>query len=263
MSAHPLTSGPRITPLDEIRTLVRVDLPPLPPPAASAERLGSLAPVWQWLSSAQHKARPGILHPRIALFMAAHGAYPERQADLPRLLADLRSGDHPASPLVKAADADLQVYELDLSLPSGDFRKGRALDEHAAARAMSYGMMAVQPGIDLLLLSALNPVADVSAAEIIRAIADKTDPLEALLHFGGFDIAAMTGVIIAARLARIPVLVEGSAAKASAEILRALQPDAAAHVREASTLLSEKTHLPPPCHGAMLIPLLKSLAQAI
>lgn len=263
MSAQPLASAPDISPLDEIRALVQNDLPPLPAPAAPSEQLGDLAPVWQWLSSAQHKARPGIHRPRVALFMAAHGLQPDGQADLPQLLADMRNGTHAVSPLVQAADADLQVYELDPGPSSSDFRKGEALNEHDAAGAMSYGMMAVQPGVDLLLLAALHPAADVAAQEIARGLADKTDPLEVLLRFGGLDIAAMAGAIAAARLARIPVILEGAAAEASAAILQALHPDSVAHTRKASSLLAAKTHLPPPCHGVMLIPFLKSLAQAV
>ncbi|MEZ0226420.1 MAG: nicotinate-nucleotide--dimethylbenzimidazole phosphoribosyltransferase [Alphaproteobacteria bacterium] len=262
MSARPLTSPIPASAFDEIRALIVNDLPGLPT-AAAVPQLGELAPVWQWLSAAQHKPRPAIGRPRVALFMAAHGAYPERQDGLAGILKELKSGSHAVSPLVKAADADLQVYELDLSLPSRDFRDGPALHEQEAARAISYGMMAVQPGVDLLVLSALNPAADAAAEEITRGLAGKTDPLEALLRFGGFDIAAMAGTIVAARLARVPVILEGPAAEVSAEILRAMQPDAAAHTRKASILLSEKTHLPPPCHGVMLIPLLKSLALAV
>lgn len=262
MSVQPLSSAPHASPLDEIRALILNDLPALPP-AAAAEQLGGLAPVWRWLSAAQHKARPAIHRPRVALFMAAHGAHPERQTVLPGLLADLKNGAHAVSPLVTAADADLQVYELDLSRPSHDFRKEPALNEQDAARAISYGMMAVQPGVDLLLLSALNPAADLAAAAISRSLAGKNDPLETLLRFGGFDIAAITGAIAAARLARIPVILDGPAAEASGGILRALHPDALAHARDAAALLAEKTQLPPPCHGVMLIPFLKSLTLAV
>jgi nicotinate-nucleotide--dimethylbenzimidazole phosphoribosyltransferase len=260
MPAQPIAT-PSATAFDEIRTLVTRNLPPLPP-APPVPQLGGLAPIWQWLASGQHKARPFLRRPRVALFVSAHEAYPERQAGLEGILAELKNGRHQISPLVSAADADLQVYELDLSLPSRDFRSGPALNEPDAARAISYGMMAVQPGVDLLLVSALNPVADVAAAEIAASLAEKTDPLESLLRFGGFDIAAMIGAIVAARLARVPVIVEGAAADVATDILRSLHPDAARHTRKASALLKETTLLPPPCHGAMLVPFLKSLVLA-
>jgi nicotinate-nucleotide--dimethylbenzimidazole phosphoribosyltransferase len=247
--------------LDEIRQLVQNDLSPLPAMAAS-QRLGDFTSAWLWLASAQNKDRPEIRHPRVALFMAAHGAFLERQAEITSIVAGLKDGTHAVSPLVRAADADLQVYELDLDLPSRDFRAGRALDNNGCAQAIAYGMMAVQPGVDLLLLSSLNPVAELAAAEIARALEAKVDAFDALLRFGGFDIAAMAGAIIAARLAKIPVLLDGAGAQAAAAVLEALKPGAAAHARSSTAIISEATAMPAPCSGVFLIPLLKTIAQA-
>jgi nicotinate-nucleotide--dimethylbenzimidazole phosphoribosyltransferase len=249
--------------LDDIRTLVVSELPPLASVAATGERLGDFAALWRWLAAAQRETQPDIRHPRVALFAAAHGAYPERQADLAVTIAELRAGHHAAAPLIAAANADLQVYELDLTSPSRDFRGEKALSDEEAARAIAYGMMAVQPGVDLLLLGALNPVAADAAAEMARALKAKMDPLDVLLRFGGHDIAAITGAIIAARLARIPVLLDGAAAEVAAALLQALRPDAAAHARKSSGILAEKTQLPPPGHGVLLIPLLKAITKAI
>ena len=246
-------------PLDEIRALVRNDLPRLPahePPAA----LRDLAGLWRWLADAQHKSRPSISRPRLAIFLSRHGAFPGQQETLPLLLSELEKGNHASAALARAANADLQVYELDLARPSRDFRAGTALNEDEAAQAVAYGMMTMQPGVDLLLVSAPNPVADLASTEIRRALKAGMDPFDALMRFGGFDIAAMAGAIVAARLARVPVVLEGAAAEAAADILAALQEDAAAHTRKSSALLWERTELPAPCRGALLIPFLKSLA---
>lgn len=250
------------TPLDEIRALVTRDLPEMPPVAATGESLGDFAGLWRWLAAAQHAARPEIRHPRIALFAARHGAFAEKQQGLADSLAAFNAGTHPVAPLALESNADLKVYELDLETPSRDYRAEKALSEQEAAQALAYGMMSVQPGVDLLLLAAVNPVADLAAEEISRALKAKMDPFDALLRFGGFDIAAITGAIVAARLARMPVVLDGFAAETAAALLQALRPDAAAHARKASGILSEKTALPPPCAGALLVPLLRSLAKA-
>ena len=256
-SAEPPAAKPA-RPLDDIRGLVQNDLPRLPahePPAS----LRDFAGLWRWLADAQHKPRPSIRRPRLAIFLSRHGAFPEQQESLSAQLAELESGNHAAAALAREANADLQVYELDLARPSRDFRAQAALSEDEAAQAAAYGMMTMQPGVDLLLVSAPNPVADLAAAEIRRALKAGMDPFDALMRFGGFDIAAMTGAIVAARLARVPVVLEGAAAETAADILTALEEDAAAHARKSGALLWERTELPAPCRGALLIPFLKSL----
>jgi nicotinate-nucleotide--dimethylbenzimidazole phosphoribosyltransferase len=50
------------------------------------------------------------------------------------------------------------------------------------------------------------------------------DPLEVLRRLGGREIAAMAGVILAARMERIPVVIDGYVATAAAAILHALDP---------------------------------------
>src|SRR5690606_16184917 len=45
-----------------------------------------------------------------------------------------------------------------------------------------------------------------------------TDPLEVLRCVGGFELAAIAGAVIAARLARLPVLLDGFACTAAAAV---------------------------------------------
>lgn len=260
--ASPATQASAASPLDEIRALVQNDLPVLTARDPQAG-LRDFADTWRWLAASQHDARPAIKHPRVAMFLSTHGAFPEKQSALPQLLADLRDGKHAVAPLVREANADLQVYELDLAISSRDFRAEKALDAQEAAQAIAYGMMAVQPGVDLLVVCAPNPVADLGAKEITRALKAGMDGLDTLLRFGGFDIAAMAGAVVAARLARIPVVLEGEAAEAAAGILAQLQKEAADHTRKSSSLVSDRTDLPLPCRSVLLLPLLKSIAQVV
>lgn len=248
--------------LDEIRGMVQDALPEMPPVTAGGENLGKYANVWRWLAAAQYGDKPAVAHPRIALFMAAHGAHPEEQAVTKDWLEQLGKGEHPVCALSQDSNADLQVYELNVDTKARDFREEPALLPHEAGHAASYGLMAVQPGIDLLVLAALNPVAEKAGEKIIDALKEKKDPFAALARFGGLDIAAMTGAIIAARLAHIPVLLDGTAAVAAAGIVQALRNDGAAHARKATDILQDKMHPQAGMTGALLVPFLKALAKA-
>ena len=56
-----------------------------------------------------------------------------------------------------------------------------------------------------------------------------SDPLEVLRRLGGREIAAIAGAILAARLQRIPVILDGYVTTAAAAILHACDPDAIDH----------------------------------
>jgi nicotinate-nucleotide--dimethylbenzimidazole phosphoribosyltransferase len=51
-----------------------------------------------------------------------------------------------------------------------------------------------------------------------------SDPLAALACLGGHEIAGIAGAVLAARLARVPVLLDGFTATVAAAVLAALQP---------------------------------------
>lgn len=55
------------------------------------------------------------------------------------------------------------------------------------------------------------------------------DPLEVLRRLGGREIAAMAGAILAARLQRVPVVLDGYVSTAAAAVLHALDPSALDH----------------------------------
>jgi nicotinate-nucleotide--dimethylbenzimidazole phosphoribosyltransferase len=55
------------------------------------------------------------------------------------------------------------------------------------------------------------------------------DPLLVLQHLGGREIAAMAGMILAARMERIPLVIDGYVATAAAAVLHAANPAALDH----------------------------------
>lgn len=105
------------------------------------------------------------------------------------------------------------------------------MDDADACRAAAYGMMAVEPGVDIFVTAAIGPGAELAAAAMA---AGGGDPLQLLAAKGGPDIAAILGVILASRLAGIPLILDGAAAFAAAEVAARLNPNALAHCRAAT-----------------------------
>ena len=64
-----------------------------------------------------------------------------------------------------------------------------------------------------------------------RHTLDDPDPLEILRRLGGRELAAMLGVILAGRMRRVPVLIDGFLCSAAGAVLAAMRPDALDHCR--------------------------------
>lgn len=237
----------------------------LKPPGA----LGRMEELVQWLATWQAKAPPELTHPRIVVFAGAHGvaqrgvsAYPP--AVTGQMVQAFLNGHAAINQLAELHDADLRVHEMDIEHPTDDFTQGPAMDEATCARATAYGMMAVEPGLHLLCLGEMGignttaasalcaalfggdavdwvgPGTGVDAAGIQRKIAAVqaglaanpmalTDPFEALRCLGGQEFAAIVGAIIACRLARVPVVLDGFACTAAAAVLYKADPKALDH----------------------------------
>ncbi len=236
MSAVPAAAQPAVT-FHEIRRLVHhlprlepVTLPDLSP-------YGKLAEWVQWLARSQG-GKPVLRRMRLAIYVGAHGCA-ESVEETRQRLAALTSGTDPVVRILTEADADLRAYELDLDTPTADFRSGPALSEEAAAHAMSYGMMAVEPGLSLLALTGLGAGGELAYPALLAELPHSTDPLATLAQFGGLEACAILGAILAARLAKVPVLLDGLAAEAAAQVLVKLDPHALQHCASAEALEPE------------------------
>ena len=264
---------PTVT-LDEIRDILReLPGPDLEAASAVATReaqltkppgaLGRLEEISAWLATWQGRAKPRVDHPRVAVFAGNHGvaalgvsAFPASVTE--QMVRNFIAGGAAINQLCKTFDADLRVYEMALEAPTHDFTQGPAMDEGEAGHAMSYGMMAVEPGLDVLCLGEMGIANTTSAAALACALFGGTavdwvgpgtgvagdalkrkteaiaagvrrhkgagDPLDLLACLGGFELAAIAGAVIAARRAQTPVVLDGFACTVAASVLYRIDP---------------------------------------
>jgi len=233
--------------------------------------LGRLEEIVEWLAAWQGRAHPRVERPRIAVFAGAHGvarrgvsAYPPEVTA--QMVKNFLDGGAAINQLSTAIDADLRIYELDLANPTEDFTQAPAMSEQRTANAMAYGMMAAEPGIDVLCLGEMGIANTTAAATLCAALFGGTgadwagpgtgvtgpalahkiavidealahhkaaiaarDPLTLLAAVGGEELAAIAGAVLAARMGRIPVLLDGYVCTAAAAVLFAANRHALDH----------------------------------
>lgn len=231
--------------------------------------LGQLENLSAWYAAWRGNYPLKIDRPRVAVFAANHGvaaqgvsAYPQDVTK--QMVANFQSGGAAVNQLCQVADAELRVYEMALEHPTADFTQEPAMSEAACAQAMAYGMMAVEDGIDVLCVGEMGIGNTTSAAAICCALfggdaADwvgpgtgvpesgvskkaevvaramalhsgaMTDPFDVLRCVGGLELAAITGAVLAARIARTPVILDGFACTAAAAVLYKMDHHALDH----------------------------------
>lgn len=234
-----------------------------------AGALGRLEEIVAHLAAWQHRAPPRITRPLVAIFAGSHGVVAKGVSAYPAsvnkaMLASFSNGQAAINQLCKQFDIGLRVFDLAIDIPTLDFTEAPALEEAACAATIAFGMEAVANGTDLLCLGEMGigntsaaaaiyaalyggPVAqwvgrgtgvdDAGHARKVAAVeaglklhaSHLKDPLEVLRRLGGREIAAMLGAIIAARIERVPVILDGYVATSAAAILHAIDPDAIAH----------------------------------
>lgn len=171
--------------------------------------LGLLDALAAWMGGGTGRFPPRLERPRAAVFLGRWDA-----AGAAAALDALRSGRSRVNALCRAYDAELRVYEMTAAAGAD------GLTAAECAAAMAYGMTAVDEGLDFLCLSAVGPGAADAAARLGDALFDGAgDPLRLLARHGGHALAALAGAVVAARVGRVPVVLDGFAALAAAAAL--------------------------------------------
>jgi nicotinate-nucleotide--dimethylbenzimidazole phosphoribosyltransferase len=235
------------------------------PPGA----LGRLEEIAVFLAGWQGKAIPSVVRPTVAVFAATHGVsargvspYP---AEVTKQMVDtFTNGKAAVNQICATFGAGLRVFDLALDIPTPDIVERDALTEAECAATMAFGMEALAGEPDLLCLGEMGignttiaaaiyhglyggtaaewvgpgtgstgevlarKIAAVDAA-VKRCAGNLDDPLEVLRRLGGREVAAMAGAILAARMQRVPVVLDGYVVTAAAAVLHALSPAAIDH----------------------------------
>lgn len=246
------------------------------PPGA----LGRIETLSEWLCAWQAHHPPKAERVVVAVFAGNHGVVAQGVAAYPpevtaQMVANFQNDGAAVNQICKSFGLGLKVFELALEKPTRDITQDAALDEAECAATMAYGMEATE-SCDILCVGEMGIGNTTVAAAIAHALfggeaadwvgpgtgvdheglkrkadavrravslhsAHLADPLEVLRRLGGRELAAMAGAILAARLQRIPVIIDGYVATAAAAVLRAMRPDALDHCL-AGHLSAEPAH---------------------
>jgi nicotinate-nucleotide--dimethylbenzimidazole phosphoribosyltransferase len=246
-----------------------------------AGSLGRLEEISAFMAGWQGSARPHVDRPLVAVFAGNHGVVAQGVSPFPQsvtqaMVANFTAGGAAINQICKVFDISLKVYELALEKPTGDITQEPAMDERTCAATMAYGMEALAIEPDLLVLGEMGIGNTTAAAAIFNAVyggeaeqwvgrgtglddaglkrkaeavraavarhkPDLKDPLEVLSRLGGREIAAMAGAILAARIRRTPVVLDGFVVASAAAVLHALDASALDHCL-AGHVSAERAH---------------------
>ena len=234
-------------------------------PAGSLGRLEAIA---EWLAAWTGRP-PAVTRPLVAVFAGNHGVTAKGVSPFPasvtaQMVENFAAGGAAINQICIAHDLGLKVFDLALDMPTGDITEEAALDERSCAATMAFGMEAIAGGTDLLCIGEMGIGNTTIAAAVCHGLyggeaadwvgpgtgadeagmARKTDavqravslhkahlgdPLEVLRRLGGREIAAMAGAVLAARVERIPVILDGYVSTSAAAVLHAANPQALDH----------------------------------
>lgn len=234
-----------------------------------AGSLGRLEEIALFMAGWQGIPRPAADHIHIAVFAGNHGVAARGVSAFPmevtaQMVANFGAGGAAINALARACGATFAVHPLDLDRATGDIAESAAMDQDECLAALSAGAAAVPPGTQLLIVGEMGIANTTPAAALAamafggtaqdwvgrgsgigttaldrkaRAVAQAlalhgphcTDPFETLRRLGGREIAGMAGAMVAARHARVPVLLDGFIACAALAPLAAAVPEITAH----------------------------------
>lgn len=226
--------------------------------------LGRLEEIAEFMAAWRGTARPEIWSAQALVFAGNHGVCaqgvnPYPQEVTAQMVMNFQHGGAAINQLCRVNDANLSVVALDLDQPTRDFTAGPAMTEAECLDALNRGAAAVDGGADILILGEMGIgnstiAAALAAACFGGAVRDwvgpgtgsdsegmirKVNVIERglaqneaargtaagiLTALGGREQAAICGAVLAARAARIPVILDGFICTAAAAVLNKADP---------------------------------------
>jgi nicotinate-nucleotide--dimethylbenzimidazole phosphoribosyltransferase len=219
--------------------------------------LGRLEELAEFMAAWRGTARPKIAKAQALIFAGNHGicaqgVNPYPQEVTAQMVGNFQAGGAAINQLCRANGAELSVIALELERPTADFTQGPAMSEAETLAAMQAGADAVDVNADVLILGEMGIGNSTVAAAMTSAlfggavagwvgagtgsdsagIQRKIAAIEAglarhkglaamgvLAALGGREQAAICGAVLAARAARIPVILDGFICTAAASAL--------------------------------------------
>ena len=226
-----------------------------------AGALGRLEDLSAWAAAWQGAHPPRAETIVVSVFAGNHGVAARGVSAFPasvtaQMVANFEAGGAAINQICGVVGARLKVIALDLDQPTADFTVAPAMDEAACVAAIAAGMAVLDEPMDVLCLGEMGIANTTSAAALACALFGSSaaewvgtgtgidedgflrkraaveaamafhgealsDPWEALRRVGGRELAAIAGAVLAARLNRVPVLLDGYVCSVAAAVLAA------------------------------------------
>ena len=231
--------------------------------------LGRLEDIALFLAGWQSRAIPNAARGRAIVFAGNHGVVAQGVSAFPaevtaQMVANFQRGGAAINALAGVAGLDLVIEAIDLDRPTQDFTSAPAMSAADCLDAINRGAATIVDGLDFVVLGEMGignstaaaalcaasfggapadwvgPGTGVDAAGIARKIGVVTQglahhagaldsPFEILRRLGGREIAAIAGAVVAARLKRVPVILDGFICSSAVAPLAASRPAIADH----------------------------------
>ncbi len=229
--------------------------------------LGRLEEIAIFFAGWRGVERPEIGQAQALVFAGNHGicaqgVNPFPQSVTEQMVANFKAGGAAINQLCAVSGAALSVIALDLDQPTADFTTAPAMTDAECLAALKAGAAAVDPKADVLILGEMGIGNSTVAAALANAVfggdaqgwvgagtgsdaagialkagvvakgVDRHSDakgLGLLAAVGGREQAALCGAVLAARAARIPVLLDGFICTAAVAPLFAANPASLDH----------------------------------
>lgn len=223
--------------------------------------LGKLEDIAIWLAGWQRLVKPQINNGQCLIFAGNHGVVAKGVSSFPaevtkQMVLNFEAGGAAINQLCREAGLSLTVTPLQLDVPTGDISEDMAMTPDEVINAMNAGANALDSNCDYLVVGEMGIGNTTAAAALSMArfggsadqwvgpgtglddagiarkarIVDEAfarhgcqnnNPVLLLAHYGGRELAAIAGAVLAARLSSTPVMLDGFISSAAASALTA------------------------------------------
>ena len=245
--------------------------------------LGKLETVAVWMAGWQGVEKPEINNGQCLVFAGNHGVVAQNISSFPaevtrQMVANFAAGGAAINQLCTEANLKLTVTEIELDRPTNDLSQGPAMTEAEVLEAMNIGASKIDDDCDFIVVGEMGIGNTTTAAALCMArfggdaprwvgpgtgldddgVAHKAkiieqaietqgeadaNPVALLAGFGGRELAAIAGAVLAARMRSIPVMLDGFISTAAAAALTADGKLAALDHTVISHMSAEPGHL--------------------